>query len=85
MNRMLRSIERFIQIEGGEEDDKPKSQYLDGWDMTSIISRAEADKRRTRVKRFEQHERAKAINSGSAKVKWKDGSSHPHGACGNSL
>lgn len=46
--------------------------------MTSIISRAEADKRRTELKDMNNMNEPKRLTV--SKVKWKDGSSHPHGA-----
>lgn len=46
--------------------------------MTSIISRAEADKRRTELKDLSNTNEPKQLTV--SKVKWKDGSSHPHGA-----
>ena len=46
--------------------------------MTSIISRAEADKRQTELKDMNNKNEPKQLTV--SKVKWKDGSSHPHGA-----
>lgn len=46
--------------------------------MTSIISRAEANKRRTELKDLSNTNEPKQLTV--SKVKWKDGSSHPHGA-----
>lgn len=46
--------------------------------MTSIISRAEADKRRTELKNMNNTNEPKRLTV--SEVKWKDGSSGPHGA-----